>query len=61
MGKPSEPIISKVIAGRIVPLLSKYSGRTLKSELIDIIKRIISDSEAEAKKVFLSEIFPKLL
>lgn len=54
MGKPSEPIISKVIAGRMVPILSKYSGRTLKNELIDIIKRIIADPEAEAKKVFLN-------
>lgn len=54
MGKLSEPIISKVIAGRLVPILCKYSGRTLKSELMDIIKRIIADSEAEAKKVFLS-------
>lgn len=61
MGKPTEPIISKVMAGMIVPILAKYRERSLKGELMDIIKRIIADSEAEAKKVFLQEIFPKLL
>jgi len=45
MGKQSEPIISKVIAGRLIPVLAKYSGRSIKGEMIDIIKRIIGDAE----------------
>jgi hypothetical protein len=50
-----------VIAGRLIPILSKYYGKTIKGEMLDIIKRIIGDSEIEAKKVWISEIFPKLL
>jgi hypothetical protein len=61
MGKQSEPIVSKVIAGRLIPILSKYYGKTIKGEMLDIIKRIIGDSEVEAKKVWIGEIFPKLL
>lgn len=61
MGKQSEPIVSKVIAGRLVPILCKYNGRSIRGELIDIIKRIIGDSEIEAKKVWVTEIFPQLL
>jgi hypothetical protein len=33
----------------------------MKGEMIDIIKRIISDSEIEAKKVWVTEIFTQLL
>jgi hypothetical protein len=29
--------------------------------MIDIIKRVLSDSEVEVKKVWVSEIFPRLL
>lgn len=29
--------------------------------MIDIIKKIITSSEAEAKKIWINEIFPKLL
>jgi diphthamide synthase subunit DPH2 len=61
MGKPSEPIISKVIAGRLIAVVVKYLGRSIKGEMIDIIKRIITGSEAEAKKIWVNEIFPKLL
>lgn len=61
MGKASEPIISKVISGRLIPIYLKYTGRVIRGEMIDIVKRIISDSEVEAKKVWVNEIFPKLL
>lgn len=61
MGKPTEPIISKVIAGRLVSIIVKYLGRSIKGEMIDIIKKIITSSEAEAKKIWIQEIFPKLL
>ena len=61
MGKPTEPIISKVIAGRLVSVVVKHIGRSIKGEMIDIIKKIINSSEAEAKKIWINEIFPKLL
>lgn len=61
MGKQTEPIISKVMAGRMIPILCKYNAGFLKAELMDIIKRILTDSEVEAKKFFLQEIFPRLL
>lgn len=61
MGKPTEPIISKVIAGRLVSIIVKYMGRSIKGEMIDIIKKIITSPEAEAKKIWINEIFPKLL
>lgn len=54
MGRQSEPIVSKVIAGRLVPILCKFNGRSIRGELIDIIKRIITDSEIEAKKVWVT-------
>lgn len=50
-----------MIAGRLVPIFCKYNGRSMKGEMIDIIKRIISDSEIEAKKVWVTEIFTQLL
>lgn len=61
MGKPTEPIISKVIAGRLVSVVVKHIGRSIKGEMIDIIKKIINSSEAQAKKIWINEIFPKLL
>lgn len=61
MGRQSEPIVSKVIAGRLIPILCRYNGRSIKGEMIDIIKRIIGDAEIEAKKVWVTEIFPQLL
>lgn len=36
-------------------------GRTVKGEMVDILKRVLADSEIEAKKVWLTEIFPRLL
>jgi hypothetical protein len=45
MGKQSEPIVSKVISGRLIPIFCKYNGRLIRGEMIDIIKRIIGDSE----------------
>jgi hypothetical protein len=44
MGKQNEPIVSRVIAGRMIPILCKYNGRSIKGEMIDIIKKIINDS-----------------
>lgn len=29
--------------------------------MVDILKRVLADSEIEAKKVWLTEIFPRLL
>ena len=39
MGKQTEPIVSRVIAGRLIPILCKYNGRSIKGEMIDIIKK----------------------
>lgn len=61
LGKPTQPIISKVTSGRLISILAKYTRRNIKGEMVDILKRILADSEIEAKKVWLSEIFPRLL
>lgn len=61
LGRPAQPIISKVTAGRLIAVLAKYQGRTVKGELVDILKRVAGDSEAEARKVWVSELFPRLL
>jgi hypothetical protein len=53
LGKPSQPIISKVTSGRLISILAKYIGRMIKGEMIDILKRILSDNEIEAKKVWV--------
>ena len=42
-------------------MLAVYLGRTLKGEMIDIVKRLLLENEVEVKKVWMSEIFPKLL
>lgn len=61
LGRPAQPIISKVTAGRLIAVLAKYQGRTVKGEMVDILKRVLADSEIEARKVWVSEIFPHLL
>jgi hypothetical protein len=61
LGRPVQPIISKVTAGRLIAVLAKYQGRTVKGEMVDILKRVLADSEIEARKVWVSEIFPRLL
>lgn len=61
MGKQSQPIISKIVSGRLIPIFVKYTGHVIRGEMIDIIKRIISDNEFEAKKIWLEEILPKML
>jgi hypothetical protein len=33
----------------------------IKGQMIDILKRILNDNEIEARKVWVGEIFPKLL
>ena len=45
LGKPSQPLISKVTSGRLISMLAMYMGRTLKGEMIDIVKRVLADSE----------------
>jgi hypothetical protein len=42
-------------------MLSSYTGRALKNELVDILKKIFIAAEAEARKIAISELFPKLL
>lgn len=44
LGKPSQPIISKVTSGRLISMLAVYLGRTIKGEMIDIVKRVLSDN-----------------
>ena len=61
LGKPTQPIISKVTSGRLISMLAIYLGRTLKGEMIDIVKRILLENEVEVRKVWVSEIFPRLL
>lgn len=45
LGKPSQPIISKVTSGRLISILAKYMGRMIKGEMIDILKRILANNE----------------
>jgi hypothetical protein len=61
LGRPPQPIISKVTSCRLISLLALYLNRTLKGEMIDILKRVLSDNEPEVRKVWVMEIFPKLL
>ena len=61
MGKNTEPIISRVIAGRLISIIVKFQDRAIKGLMIDILKKIITSSEAEARKIWVNEIFPKLL
>ena len=42
-------------------MLAVYLGRTIKGEMIDIVKRLLLDNEIEVRKVWVSEIFPRLL
>lgn len=44
LGRPTQPIISKVTAGRLIAVLAKYQGRTVKGEMVDILKRVLGDS-----------------
>jgi hypothetical protein len=44
LGRPNQPIISKVTSGRLISILAKYMGRMIKGEMIDILKRILADS-----------------
>lgn len=53
LGRPAQPSISKVTAGRLATILGAYNGRALKNEHVDILKRVLSDSEAEARKIGL--------
>ncbi len=46
LGRPAQPSISKVTAGRLATILGVYSGRALKNEFVDVLKRVLSDSEA---------------
>jgi hypothetical protein len=61
LGKSGQPSISKVTAGRLVTILAGYSGKALKNELVDILKRVFTDAEIEVKKIGISELFPKLI
>jgi len=45
LGKPTQPIISKVTSARLISILAKYMGRMIKGEMIDILKRVLGDSE----------------
>lgn len=51
LGKPSQPIISKVTSGQLISRLAMYLGQTLKGEMIDIVKRVLSDNEVEVRKM----------
>ena len=61
LGKPSQPSISKVTAGRLITILAGIAGKALKNELVDILKRVFTNTEVEARKIGILEIFPRLL
>ena len=61
LGKFNQPSISKVTAGRLITILGSYSGRAIKNELVDILKKIFNDIEVEARKIGISDIFRRLL
>ena len=61
LGKPTQPIISKVTSARLISVLARYTNRMVKGDMIDILKRVLGHNEIEARKVWVSEIFPRLL
>ena len=60
LGKSSQPIISRVTAGRLIAIVSPYIPK-LKPYMIDTLKGILNYPESEPKLIWLKEIFPKLL
>ena len=46
--------MSKITASRLVTILVGFNGCALKNELFDILKRVLGDTEAEARKIGLS-------
>ena len=42
LGKATQPILSRITSCRIISVLSKYMNRALKSEMVDIVKRLSS-------------------
>ena len=60
MSKLTQPIISRVSAGRLISIVSKYMKK-LKPYMIDTLRSIISYSDEEPKVIWIEEFFPKLL
>lgn len=61
LGKANQPIVSKVTAGRIISVIFQDCTRKLKASMMDILKSILAHPESEARRIWLTEIFPKLL
>jgi hypothetical protein len=61
LGRSSQPLLSRIAACRLISLLAPYSNRALRAELVDVLKRLAGEGEVEARKVWLTEIFPRLL
>ncbi len=61
LGRPTQPVISRVTSARLISIVVRHTGRTIKGEMVDILKRVINDTEVEVRKVWISEFFPRLL
>jgi len=45
LGKVSQPTISKVTSGRLITVVSKFVNNNINGKMIDIVKRILADTE----------------
>lgn len=61
LGKPNQPIVSKVTAGRIISIIFHECSKKIKVAMMDILKSVLSHPESEARRIWLTEIFPKLM
>lgn len=61
LGKANQPIVSKVTAGRIISIIFQDCTKKVKASMMDILKSILAHPESEARRIWLTEIFPKLL
>ena len=61
MGKPTNPIISRVNAARLMSIYPRYTHGNLRGQMIEILKKVHCDNEVEARKAWVKEIFPKML
>jgi hypothetical protein len=45
LGQLNQPTISKVTSGRLIAIVGKHIGKMIKGQMIDILKRILTDNE----------------
>lgn len=61
LGRTNQPIVSKVTAGRLISIVFHECNKKVKVAMMDILKSILAHPESEARRIWLTEIFPKLM